>query len=91
MSPEEFADYIRRTDAQITKLRSEAAKYRHQRNDLRVEVAQLRAEQTDVVRWPGDRPLPKPGEPGYRAGRVYLDYEGGYLGRIPGTAETAAG
>jgi len=34
----------------------------------------------DTVKWSADRPLPKPGEPGYRVGRVYIDYSGNYLG-----------
>lgn len=44
MKPEEFADYIRRTDRQIQKLRSQGATYRIQRNEARTEVEQLRAE-----------------------------------------------
>lgn len=45
MSPKEFADYIRRTDEQIQKLRSEAAKYRNQRNEARAALAALKAQQ----------------------------------------------
>lgn len=46
----------------------------------------------DVVKWPADKPLPKPGESGYRVGRVYHSYTGEYLGTAgePEPADTPA-
>ncbi|MCP3811446.1 hypothetical protein NLX62_03760 [Mycobacteriaceae bacterium Msp059] len=44
MNPQEFIEYVSRLENQTRSARSDAAKYRIQRNAARAEVEQLRAE-----------------------------------------------
>jgi predicted nucleic acid-binding Zn-ribbon protein len=39
-----FDQFVIETSKRISELRSEAAKYRHQRNEARTELAQIQAE-----------------------------------------------